>query len=117
MTRGHLRALLALALLGAGAAKAEGPNAIITSGGCTATELPANDDGSSSQVTLPFSINFFGDTYSSLYVNNNGNVTFDFPMSTYTPFPLLTTRTPLIAPFFGDVDTRSFPASSFRWAN
>ncbi len=73
--------------------------------GCAANTLPANDDGSTDAVALPFAPNFFGTTYSSLYVNNNGNVTFDSRLGTYTPFSLLTTERAIIAPFFGDVDT------------
>ena len=69
-------------------------------------ELPPNDDGSSDEVDLGFAIVFGGQSYSSLWVNNNGNVTFDGPMSTYTPFDLTTSTTPIIAPFFADVDTR-----------
>jgi hypothetical protein len=80
------------------------PNAIVP--GFNQNFLPANDDGSSDRVVLPFPVNFFGQTYDSLFVNNNGNVTFDQPLSTYTPFSLLTTQHPMIAPFFGDVDTR-----------
>ncbi|HEY6029842.1 MAG TPA: nidogen-like domain-containing protein, partial [Gaiellaceae bacterium] len=68
--------------------------------------LPPNDDGSTDAVALPFTLNFFGNSYGSLYVNNNGNVTFNGRMSTYTPFPIVSTGTPLIAPYFGDVDTR-----------
>ena len=75
--------------------------------GCTANVLPRNDDGSTGLVDLGFGINFYGTTYPSLYVNNNGNVTFTGSMSTYTPFPIVTTGTPIIAPFFGDVDTRN----------
>jgi hypothetical protein len=74
--------------------------------GCRDTVLPANDDGSTSVVALPFTVNFFGRTFGSLYVNNNGNVTFDRALSTFTPFGLLSTSTPIIAPFFADVDTR-----------
>ncbi len=86
-----------------------GANAIKSLAGCTTNTLPANDDGSTDLVTLPFTLNFFGTNYSSLYVNNNGNVTFDTPLSTFTPFSLLTTAHVIIAPFFGDVDTRSGP--------
>lgn len=71
--------------------------------------LPANDDGSTDLVPLGFTdgpIVFFGQTYNHLYVNNNGNVTFDNRLSTYTPFSLLSTTHPMIAPFFADVDTR-----------
>ena len=35
------------------------------------------------------------------------NVTFNSPLSTFTPFDLLSTNTPIIAPFFADVDTRA----------
>lgn len=71
----------------------------------TAT-LPANDDNSTGAVPLPFSPNFFGTSYSQLFVNNNGNVTFDGPLSAFTPFDLTSTRHVIIAPFFADVDTR-----------
>jgi hypothetical protein len=112
------RALLALAVawttLGPGTrgvARAEGPNAIVTlptatsPDACRETVLPRNDDGSTGLVTLPFTLNFFGVEYGALYVNNNGNVTFDFPLGTYTPFPLQSTSRSMIAPFFADVDT------------
>lgn len=75
---------------------------------CKTNSLPRNDDGSSLAVTLPFILNFFGQDQSTLYVNNNGNVTFDSPLSTYTPFNLTgNTGIPMIAPFFADVDTRN----------
>lgn len=73
--------------------------------------LAANDDGSSAFLDLSsvFSdgLNFFGTNYTGLYVNNNGNVTFDNTLSTFTP-PALNgnTNNPIIAPFFADVDTR-----------
>jgi hypothetical protein len=77
-----------------------------TPDGCRDNVLPANDDGSTGPVALPFTPNFFGSTYGSLYVNNNGNVTFDGSLSTFTPFDLLSTTQVIIAPFFADVDTR-----------
>ena len=73
--------------------------------GFTTNSLGRNDDGSSSQITLPFSPDFFGVTEHAVYVNNNGNITFDSPLSTYTPFALNTTNHQIIAPFFADVDT------------
>jgi len=72
----------------------------------TTNTFAANDDGSVGPVSLGFTINFYGPIYSSVYVNNNGNVTFDAPLSTYTPFSLLSTAHPMLAPFFADVDTR-----------
>ncbi|MCC7104283.1 MAG: hypothetical protein IT307_04005 [Chloroflexi bacterium] len=78
--------------------------------GCDASTLAANDDDSTSAVNLGFTINFFhpndGTRYSQVYVNNNGNVTFDGSLSAYRPFDLTSTTHPIIAAFFGDVDTR-----------
>jgi hypothetical protein len=69
--------------------------------------LHANDDMSTDAVSIGFGVNFFGSSYSELYVNNNGNVTFGDALPTYTPFGLTTnTGTPIIAAFFADVDTR-----------
>ncbi|MEX1357004.1 MAG: nidogen-like domain-containing protein, partial [Gaiellaceae bacterium] len=70
-----------------------------------------NDDGSTGLVPLGFTIDFFGQSYSQLYVNNNGNVTFDSALSTFTPFPLTSTNRKIIAPFFGDVDTRNLASA------
>ncbi|MFB2876559.1 nidogen-like domain-containing protein [Floridanema aerugineum] len=69
--------------------------------------LPGNDDGSTGRVDLGFTANFFGLNFNQLYVNNNGNITFDRALSTFTPFGLTSTASQIIAPFFGDVDTRS----------
>lgn len=108
MIRSLLVALAALAAATLALAYAGSANAgaVAPSAGCTTNVLPPNDDGSTDAVALPFTLNFFGNSYGSLYVNNNGNVTFNGRMSTYTPFPIVSTGTPLIAPYFGDVDTR-----------
>jgi hypothetical protein len=75
--------------------------------GFNASTLPRNDDGSTGLVPIGFGFNFFGTTYTQLYVNNNGNVTFNNPLSTFTPFGLTSSiGTPILAPFFADVDTR-----------
>ncbi len=68
--------------------------------------LPANDDGSTGLVPIGFPVDFFGATFETLFVNNNGNVTFDAALGTFTPFPLTSTNRVIIAPFFADVDTR-----------
>jgi hypothetical protein len=75
--------------------------------GFNSSTLPGNDDGSTGVVGIGFTIDFFGSTYSNLYVNNNGNVTFTGPLSTFTPFNISTSGVPIIAPFFADVDTRA----------
>jgi hypothetical protein len=70
--------------------------------------LPPEDDAPSPMATLPFSINFYGISYSNLYVNNNGNVTFSDPESAYTPSKnLASLGASIIAPFWADVDTRN----------
>ncbi|ARE41249.1 Alpha-tectorin precursor [Rhodovulum sp. P5] len=69
--------------------------------------LAANDDSSTGLVSIGFTANFFGVENTQLYVNNNGNVTFDSALGTYTPFDLTSTGRQIIAPFFADVDTRS----------
>jgi hypothetical protein len=77
-----------------------------SSDACAVSSLSGNDDGSTGQISLPFTANFLGHSYSSLWVNNNGNVTFDAPLGAYTPFNLYTAGSVIIAPFFADVDTR-----------
>jgi hypothetical protein len=93
------------------------PGAVENLQGCLANTLPANDDGSTAEVPLPFTVNFFGSNYGSLYVNNNGNVTFDGQLSTFTPYELLSTNQVIIAPFFADVDTRGAGSGEVTYGN
>lgn len=81
--------------------------AIHDAGLFTGNTLARNDDNSTGLVNIGFSANFFSATQTALFVNNNGNVTFNSPLSTYTPFGLTTNNFPIIAPFFADVDTRN----------
>ena len=58
--------------------------------GFTNYSLPPEDDDPSSLATLPLSINFYGTWYSNVWVNNNGNVTFDRSLGpTIFPTPLI----------------------------
>jgi hypothetical protein len=70
------------------------------------------DDGNSGEVQLGFTANFFGTNYSTVFVNNNGNLTFGGPSDVFTPTGLQAAVTSsgkkIIAPFFADVDTRDF---------
>jgi Nidogen-like/PEP-CTERM motif len=70
-----------------------------------------NDDGSSNRLNLPFELNFFGTTYDRFFVNNNGNITFNRALSSYTPNPFPVTNQPMIAPWWADVDTRGGPGA------
>jgi Nidogen-like/PEP-CTERM motif len=68
-----------------------------------------NDDGSSNALELPFTVDFFGNSYSSIFVNNNGNISFGQALGAFTPVPfgsLSSSFPPIIAPFWADVDTR-----------
>ncbi|HEV3093060.1 MAG TPA: nidogen-like domain-containing protein [Solirubrobacteraceae bacterium] len=84
---------------------------------CGTNTLAANDDGSTNEAPLPFTVNFFGNDYSSLWVNNNGNVTFTQPLSTYTPFEITSATPPIIAPFLADVDTRGGGSGLVTYGN
>lgn len=81
---------------------------------------PANGMGSGTPPGTPvaqplgFAFNFYGTTYSTVFVNNNGNVTFNASQATFTPPAIVDpTGNPLLAPFFADVDTRTGPLVTF----
>jgi trimeric autotransporter adhesin len=74
--------------------------------------LARNDDGSSGFIDItsvfPTGLNFYGTIYTGFYINNNGNITFSSPVSTFTPTAITgNTSQAIIAPFFADVDTRA----------
>ena len=64
-----------------------------------------NDDGSTDLIQLPFDYCLYGDTYNSCYINTNGNISFDAPVSTFSSaaFP---NNFVMVAPFWADVDIR-----------
>lgn len=74
-----------------------------------ADALPPGDDGSSAAIPLTgvfgTGVSFYGGTYTTLFVNNNGNVSFGGPLDTYTPTAFPGAPRPMIAPWWGDVDT------------
>jgi hypothetical protein len=77
--------------------------------------LAANDDGSTGLINIGFTIDFFGFTYTQLYINNNGNVTFGAANPTYNPSAINLVNTPMLAPFLADVDTRGAGSSLVSW--
>lgn len=89
--------------------------------GALSNSLAANDDGSTGLVALNIDgaggINLFGVTATQLYVNNNGNVTFTAPLGTFTPSAFSTFGSPIIAPFFADVDTRGAGSALMTYGN
>jgi hypothetical protein len=84
---------------------------VVTTGGGNAANVgdPSgrNDDGFRGPIPLGFSLNFFGNTYTDFFVNNNGNVSFGGGISAFTPTGPQGASQPIISPFFADVDTRS----------
>lgn len=70
----------------------------------TFTLGPADD--ASAHALLGATWRFFGTSYSDVFVNNNGHVSFGGPSSTYVAGSLAAAGMPMIAPFFADVDTR-----------
>ena len=76
--------------------------------------VPRNDDGSTEyDISSVFEsgLNFFGNSYTKFFINTNGNVTFGGGLGTFTPQAISgNAGSPIIAPFWADVDTRE-PAS------
>jgi hypothetical protein len=84
--------------------------------GLFTTVLGRNDDGSTGQVGLGFGANINGTTYTQTYVNNNGNITFNNPLGTFTPAAIGSgSFGPIIAAFFADVDTRAASSDVVRY--
>ncbi|MBK9146880.1 MAG: gliding motility-associated C-terminal domain-containing protein [Flavobacteriales bacterium] len=68
--------------------------------------MAPNDDGSTANLPLGFTFDLYGDTYTSCFINNNGNISFLQAFGTFsaTAFPNANNR--MVAPFWADVDTR-----------
>ena len=73
-----------------------------------------NDDWSTNIITLPFNLCFYGVPTNQVYINNNGNVSIGAPYSTFTANSFPDPTFVMIAPFWGDVDTRGI-GSGFVW--
>jgi len=103
-----LASLLPAGLLPTGLIPSAQAQAVRSNPGFNAASIPRNDDGSTaSSIDLGFDVNFFGASFRSAFVNNNGNITFGGPLSTFTPEGLVASPLRIIAPFWGDVDTRA----------
>jgi hypothetical protein len=79
-------------------------------GNCSMPAVPGdpcqrNDDDHSNAIALPFPFDLFGETHTEVYINNNGNLSFGEPFCTYTPEGFPVVGYPMVAPFWGDVDT------------
>lgn len=69
--------------------------------------LYRNDDGYTNQINLPFTFCLYGQTYNSCYINNNGNISFGNPYATFSASAFPSAQYVMVAPFWGDVDTRN----------
>ena len=101
----------------AGAVRAVAPKLLTTPGcgpgegyfvggldGFTATGQ--SDDTSTGPIPLGFLFDLYGDTYDQVYLNANGNVTFNGNLNDFTPegFPI---NLPMVAPYWADWDFRA----------
>lgn len=76
---------------------------------CDAGAMGNQDDGSLGPIDLGFSVNWFGTSYSSIYINNNGGFVFNDGgggFSAYRGVDLQTATRPYVLPLFTDIDTR-----------
>src|SRR5690606_30566290 len=67
---------------------------------CATLAIAPSDDGSSSQLNLGFTVRFGWQDFTSVYINNNGNLTFGNPLPNFSPFVPSYLGHRMIAPFF-----------------
>lgn len=65
-----------------------------------------NDDLSTAVINLAFNFCFYGTLQDSVYINTNGNISFGTPYSTFSGTSFPSSNFVMVAPFWGDVDTR-----------
>ncbi|KAK2876893.1 hypothetical protein Q8A67_020989 [Cirrhinus molitorella] len=84
-------------------------------GGVEDEMSPQSDDGSSPQIPLLQPFVYFGHVYDKIFVNNNGDLTFDEPFYQWYPydFPAYLTSD-IIAPLWTDIDNRGKGTISYR---
>jgi hypothetical protein len=64
-------------------------------------------DDCSEEIPLPFDFAFLGESYDSVWINANGNLSFVDPYKPYTPEPFCLNGPKLLAPFYADADLNS----------
>jgi len=87
--------------------KASACNCYVEPDGTYTLAMQPNDDGSSVYIPIPFSFNLYGTNYTGIYINNNGNITFNGPMAIFSASAFPSTINSIVAPFWADVDTRN----------
>lgn len=79
----------------------------VAASGCFVSEIGSNlnlGDDTSVAVALPFSFNFYGQQYSQVYVNANGNISFAGPNPSAFATALTNNNQPLIGVLSGDLN-------------
>lgn len=71
------------------------------------TSMARNDDGSSANIPLGFDFCFYEQTKTSVFINNNGNLSFSGAFGSFTSTGFPVNGFDMIAPFWADVDTRN----------
>lgn len=71
--------------------------------------MVANGDDAYTQVSLPFNFNFYGASYSSVYICSNGILTFGSATTEYSNVAIPNTAAPnnFVAPFWDDLNPSS----------
>jgi len=133
-TRGSLKTDPDTTIVGNALAAASGVSSFnaIRSGLSASGTINGTDDGATAQVPIGFTVTLSGSSYTGVYVNNNGNVTFDAALAAFEPSAFSASSPKIIAPFFADVDTRGagsglvtygtgtvngYPAFGANWPN
>lgn len=76
---------------------------------CNASAMGGRDDGGIGPINLGFDVDWFGTSYSSIYINNNGGFVFNDGGGAFTAYngiDLQTAPRPYVLPLFTDIDTR-----------
>ena len=89
----------------------------VRTGFSVAGTQPRSDDIFSGPIPIGFAVNFFGTTYTNLYVGTNGYVTFDSGQTGYNPQNLINYQQKIIAPFYSDIDTRNALSGEITWGS
>jgi hypothetical protein len=100
---------------GAEAGAEAGAQAFLDAPDCRNTVFTPNDDDSFGPAPLGFTLDLFGQQFSTTWVNNNGYLSFgEEPQAVFDPSDgIRDIGFPIIAPFFADVDTRAGGTVSF----
>jgi hypothetical protein len=65
------------------------------------------DDCSTEEIQLGFTFFLYGDTYTSVFINSNGNLSFLNSFRDFTASDFPATEFVMVAPFWADVDIRN----------